>query len=325
MRVGRAIASSLFVCVGLLMASVIALATSSVLAADFDMRTGSFEGWFCGAPATFEVHEKYPDAWVFRGSILIRDTGEYDAIRIDQFDDNSLRITRELSGANFGSKQSVETDPPVIEEGNVVFYSGGGRGPGCNNAGANTALRIPLEPAEDPLLEFDLNVVGKSPQQCEESNSRCSNRMQVYGADAALQIQLQCTPRFQACMGNAVAALNQLEANLEVTGDTPEQCFAASRDCETSMMAQGLNANDAAGVCTPRYQACMANLGGGGGGGGDVRTVGAGGTTVYEDPDAKKEKDYLDPGVKVTVVGCPNWSCEITAPIAGFVDENDLN
>lgn len=61
------------------------------------------------------------------------------------------------------------------------------------------------------------------------------------------------------------------------------------------------------------------------GGGGDVRTVGAAGTMVYNDKNATTEIGELDPGVEVTVVACPNWSCEITAPMAGFVDEKDLN
>jgi hypothetical protein len=257
----------------------IALTASSVIADDFDLRVGNFDGAFCGAPATFEVHEKYPDVFVFQGSIAVRDTGEYDAIRIDQFDDYSLRITRELNGAGFGQKQTVETDPPVIEEGMVIFYSQAGRGPGCNNPGANTALRMPLQ-AEDPFLEFDLQVTDKSPKQCEESNARCSNRMQVYGTDAALQISLQCTPRFQACLGNAQAAINNLEADFEVTGKTPDQCMASNHNCQARMMAEGFDANGAAAACSPRLQVCLANVEIGEGGGADVRTVGDGGTTV---------------------------------------------
>lgn len=127
-----------------LAASVIALAASSAWAADGDMKIGSFGNTFCGAPATFEVKSQYPDSWVFKGKILIRDTNEYDAIKITQFDDNSLRITRELIGANFGQKQTVNTDPPFFDNGAVVFHSEVGRGVGCNNAGAFTDLRIPF-------------------------------------------------------------------------------------------------------------------------------------------------------------------------------------
>jgi hypothetical protein len=65
--------------------------------------------------------------------------------------------------------------------------------------------------------------------------------------------------------------------------------------------------------------------GGGGGGGADIRTVGANGTTVYEDADGTTETgEYLNPGDQVTVVDCPTWSCQISAPFAGYVDKADL-
>jgi hypothetical protein len=128
----------------LLAASIIALTISPSLAADGDMKIGTFGVLFCGAPATFEVKSKYPNSWVFKGKVLIRDTNEYDAIKITQFDDNSLRITRELTGKNFGEKQTVETAPPIFENRSAVFLATKGRGVGCNNAGADTDLRIPL-------------------------------------------------------------------------------------------------------------------------------------------------------------------------------------
>ena len=97
-----------------------------------------------GAPATFEVKLKYPNSWVFKGKILIHDTNEYDAIKITQFDDNHLRITRELTGKNMGHKQTVETAPPLFENRSAVFRADRGRGAGCNNLGADTDLRIPF-------------------------------------------------------------------------------------------------------------------------------------------------------------------------------------
>lgn len=122
--------------------SVLLFTASPVFAADGDMQKGSFGIMFCGAPATFDVTSQYPDSWVFNGHVLIRDTNEYDAIKITQFNDNSLRITRELRGANFGQKQTVETGPPTMERGVAVFRSDGGRGVGCNNPGAYTELRV---------------------------------------------------------------------------------------------------------------------------------------------------------------------------------------
>ena len=107
------------------------------------MSMGKFGVLFCGARATFEVTSQYRDSWVFEGKIRIHDTGEHDKLKIRQYADNSLRITRYLGGANFGETQTVETDPPIFENHAAVFLANRGRGIGCNNPGASTDLRVP--------------------------------------------------------------------------------------------------------------------------------------------------------------------------------------
>ena len=120
---------------------------TSAIAAKGDMTVGSFGTIFCGAPATFEVQTKASDSWVFEGEILIRDTGEHDALRITQNDDNSLRIVRYLSGDNTGKRQTVRTSPPkfVVKGGTrfAAFSASKGSGVGCNNQGAVTYLYVP--------------------------------------------------------------------------------------------------------------------------------------------------------------------------------------
>lgn len=111
-----------------------------------DMIVGTFGEMFCGAPATFEVNDGDTDTWEFNGMISIRDTGEYDRLRITQYSDNSLRIIRYLSGDNRGKRQTVRTSPPKFySDGSRVtakFESSGGAGVGCNNDGAVTTLTV---------------------------------------------------------------------------------------------------------------------------------------------------------------------------------------
>ena len=127
--------------------SLFALSATSAIAAKGDMTVGTFGSQFCGAPATFEVRAKASDSWEFEGEILIRDTGEHDALRITQNDDNSLRIVRYLSGDNTGKRQTVRTSPPkfVVKDGTkfAAFRAYKGSGVGCNNQGAMTILYVP--------------------------------------------------------------------------------------------------------------------------------------------------------------------------------------
>ncbi len=119
------------------------LSTSSGHAAPGDMKVGTYGVLFCGAPATFEVKSQYRGTWTFDAKIRIHDTGEYDNLRVTQYDDNSLRITRYLRGRNFGETQIVDTRPPIFENHMAVFLADRGRGIGCNNPGASTDFRIP--------------------------------------------------------------------------------------------------------------------------------------------------------------------------------------
>ncbi len=125
-----------------LAASLLAFFAPHAFAAEGDMKVGTFGYTFCGARATFEVQTRQGGSWKFKGKIRIHTTGEYDDIRITQYDDNSLKITRYLSGKNIGETQTVETKPPSFDSGMAVFYSSGGRGVGCNNRGAVTQLNI---------------------------------------------------------------------------------------------------------------------------------------------------------------------------------------
>ena len=135
----------------------------------------------------------------------------------------------------------------------------------------------------------EMQVTGKTLGECQNSNQRCEARF----GGAPGGIATQCAPYLQLCIANAAAAL------------------AAPSD-------------DAA-VPPPDD---TAGTGEADGGGGDIRTVGANGTTVYKDAGAQTETgDYLQPGDKVTVVDCPNGdtgACQISKPVKGFVDGNDL-
>lgn len=126
------------------LAAGLVLAALPSLAADGDMKLGTFGVAFCGARAEFQVTSREGKRWVFDGMILITDTGQYDELTIAQFSDDSLRITRRLDGTNSGPRQTVETDPPVFENGSAVWRAEIGRGAGCNNPGAFTDFRIPL-------------------------------------------------------------------------------------------------------------------------------------------------------------------------------------
>jgi len=69
------------------------------IANEGDIKVGTWVGFFCAAPASFEVQSD-KGGWVFEGRILVRDTGEYDRMSIKQFNDNSIGIMRFLSGDN---------------------------------------------------------------------------------------------------------------------------------------------------------------------------------------------------------------------------------
>ena len=124
-----------------------ALFSTQASAAEGDMKLGIWQGFFCGAPADFELYTtKSDDKWFFEGKILIRDTGEYDRLTIEQYDDNSLRVRRYLSGSHAGKRQWAKTAPPKItrKNGGVIaeFEAKSGNGVGCNNEYAYTRFKV---------------------------------------------------------------------------------------------------------------------------------------------------------------------------------------
>ena len=106
---------------------VLCLLGGSAFAGTEDMKTGTFYGKFCGMDATFELTRRAD--WTFYGRIHIHATQEYDQLRITQYADNSLRITRTVSGAG-SLLQRVETGKPGIRRDNsgrvYAFYQATG-------------------------------------------------------------------------------------------------------------------------------------------------------------------------------------------------------
>lgn len=130
----------------LLLVAVV-LGTGPAAAAGFDMRTGSFEGAWCGHTSRFDIESREGNTWVFHGRILIHSTGEYDPLWIEQYADNSLRVIRYLQGANRGLTQVVQTHPPRENfSGGVlltVFEESYHGGFGCSGAMDFFDLAIP--------------------------------------------------------------------------------------------------------------------------------------------------------------------------------------
>jgi hypothetical protein len=89
-------------------------AISCALAAESDMRLGSFEANWCNYPARFDIQSREGSDWVFHGRVLIQSTGQYDPLWIEQYADNSLRIIRYLQGPDEGATQVVQTYGPEV-------------------------------------------------------------------------------------------------------------------------------------------------------------------------------------------------------------------
>jgi hypothetical protein len=125
----------------LLLASVWTLGfvcASPVALADVpDLHTGSFDGRWCNYDATVNIESKETGKWVFHGHILIKATGQFDELWVEQYDDNSLRMIRSLQGTETGQTQVVQTNPPQEKvDGNgahyALFTSQRGYGIGCD-------------------------------------------------------------------------------------------------------------------------------------------------------------------------------------------------
>lgn len=130
----------------MLLTCAFALLAVNAMAEETDLRIGTYEGRFCGAPATFELTGRVNGEWVFTGRILIRDTGQYDKLRIEQYSDNSLKIERRLSGSDTGKRQWAVTNPPDTRQKDgrrfVYFFAARSNGVGCNNGGTQTWLQM---------------------------------------------------------------------------------------------------------------------------------------------------------------------------------------
>lgn len=114
----------------------------SASAADGDFRTGSFGAIWCNYAAYLHVETKKSGSWRFDGKIEILKTGELDRLRVQQKDDNSLEITRYLSGKNTGKVQKVYTHPPIMKTDKMIFEWQRSSGIGCGT-GTPTIVDVP--------------------------------------------------------------------------------------------------------------------------------------------------------------------------------------
>ena len=124
----------------LTLACLAGLAVPTVaLAANGDLRPGSFQGEWCRYEAIYDLEEQVPGKWIFHGTITLPRTGQVDRLWVEQHADNSLRIIRYLSG---GQVQNVKMAPPVgASSTEAAFYSVTSEGPGC--AGKRSTMYVP--------------------------------------------------------------------------------------------------------------------------------------------------------------------------------------
>jgi hypothetical protein len=176
----------------------------------------------------------------------------------------------------------------------------------------------------------DMNPIGKSADECVAANARCSNR---FGNDPNL-IAAQCTPQFQVCMGDVQRREAEFAADMDPFGKDEAECVASSQRCEARVRAALTGPFADAEIqkqCTPLLQVCLASAQGlitpppde------DERTgVIKQPAKIYATKDYQGDNGELDTGDQVTIIGtCPDPdydSCEITAPVAGFIDFKDL-
>lgn len=105
-----------------------------------DMHVGQFNGQFCNKFATYEIRKKVPGRRMFKGRVILHESGRHDDVVIEQYRDKSIRIIRYLSGSDTGKLQSVQTYPPAFmkRDGNRYARFEGTRqgGPGCPSGSA---------------------------------------------------------------------------------------------------------------------------------------------------------------------------------------------
>ncbi len=113
----------------------VAAPLSTASAAPGNIRIGTMGAIWCNYKAKIHLDTRQGGEWIFEGRIHIEQTGQVDRVWVKQYEDNSLRIVRYLSGEYAGRRQIVETHAPER-------YSEGGRyvqrwkksassGPGC--------------------------------------------------------------------------------------------------------------------------------------------------------------------------------------------------
>lgn len=105
--------------------AVTVTATASAAAELSDMRPGTFAGIWCGYQAEFRVSSQESGKWIFHGTVFFPEYDQADELWIEQYDDQSLRMTRTLgdnTGAK-GRKQMTQTRPPLLRSGNNGDYA----------------------------------------------------------------------------------------------------------------------------------------------------------------------------------------------------------
>jgi hypothetical protein len=112
-----------------------------------DMRTGTFQGIWCGYQAEFRVRSKEQGEWIFHGHVFFPEYDQQDELWIEQYSDQSLRMTRTLgqgSGAT-GKKQMAQTLPPKLnnsDNGSYALYQSEFTG-GIDCEGRRTRMLVP--------------------------------------------------------------------------------------------------------------------------------------------------------------------------------------
>lgn len=112
--------------IALALASILLATSTASFAAELsDMRRGTFSGIWCGYQAEFRVTSQDSGTWIFRGTVFFPEYDQADELFIEQYSDQSLRMTRTL-GANTGAegrKQMAQTHPPQLNSGGNGDYA----------------------------------------------------------------------------------------------------------------------------------------------------------------------------------------------------------
>jgi hypothetical protein len=108
-----------------------------------DLRLGTFGREWCGYAAAFNIESKEPDRWVFHGHVSFAHFPDVDELWIEQYEDDSLRMIRYLSGSQTGMVQTVQTHPPKFLKNSVNFEKVTSYGPDCEGAAKGAELALP--------------------------------------------------------------------------------------------------------------------------------------------------------------------------------------